>query len=455
MNFPTHIFKAYDVRGLVGTELTPELAHGIGRALADFLPVEGPVAVGYDMRPDSQELAGEVKAGLMKQGREVIDIGEVTSDMIYFAVGHYDLAGGAVVTASHNPGAYNGIKIYRDKVQPVGLDGGLAEIRDAVKDARYKEPAATPGSVGPRDITEDWVKHCLQFVTTPLKPYRIAIDTGNGMAGAILPHIQPRLSLDVKELYYELDGTFPNHEANPRKLENLRDLQAAIQEGSLDFGIAFDGDGDRAVFVDDKGRPVDGSVLLTIVAKHYLKLYPEAEIVHEVRTSRATREFIREWGGRPTCVKAGRVSIGAEMMKTGAPFGGETTGHLFFKENFYADSGLIGAIVTMVALTESGCKLSELVDSYNRYSMPEETNFTVSDAPALLDYLSELHKDGEQNRLDGLTVEYSDWWFNLRMSNTEPIVRLNLEANTPGLMQAKLDALSATIKTREQNVLSA
>jgi phosphomannomutase len=446
MKFNQSIFKAYDIRGLVGTELTPELAEGVGRALADFLPTEGPVAVGYDMRPDSQELAAAVKVGLTKQGREVMDIGQVTSDMIYFAIGKYGLAGGAMVTASHNPGKYNGIKIYRDEVRAVGLDSGLSEIGDAVAEDRYKDAAETAGETQPKDIVEAWVEHCMSFVTGEMKAYKVGVDAGNGMAGAIMPVIQKKLPWEVTELFYELDGTFPNHEANPMNPDNLQDLVKVVKDEGLDFGIAFDGDGDRAALVDDLGRPVGGSDLLAMVAKHYLGLYPGAEIVHEVRTSRGTQELIREWGGVPKRTKAGRVSIGTVMREDEAPFGGETTGHLFFKENYYADSGLIAALVAVVALNESGKKLSELVDEYHRYANVPEQNFEVADAKAVIGALRDKFADGKQDELDGLTVNYPDWWFNLRVSNTEPVVRLNIEAKDDATLEAKRAEVVAMIQ---------
>lgn len=441
------IFKAYDIRGSVGDQLTPELVHKIGRALADYLPAQGVIAVGYDMRPDSQGLAQALRDGLTTQGRDVIDIGQVTSDMAYFAVGKLELAGAAMVTASHNPGKDNGIKIYRDGVRPVGLDSGLAEIRDAVSAGQFAPAAHQPGAVRPANITELWIEHCLRFVTTPLKPFRVAIDAGNGMAGAILPYLEPNLPIKVKRLYYELDGTFPNHEPNPSKPENLAALIATIKAEGLDFGIAFDGDGDRAVFVDDLGRPVSGSVILALVAKHYLARYPGAEIIHDVRTSRATRELIKEWGGRPFRTKAGRVKIAEVMRERHAPFGGETTGHLFFVENYCADSGLITALVTMVALTESGDRLSTLVDRYHKYPMEPEQNFRVRDAKAILERLAVRYHDAEYHDwLDGLTIEYPDWWFNLRTSNTEPLVRLNIEAHNDSLLKEKTTEVLGMIK---------
>ncbi|MFZ3009416.1 MAG: phosphomannomutase/phosphoglucomutase, partial [Candidatus Microsaccharimonas sp.] len=363
-----NIFKSYDIRGKVGTELTPELVNTIGKVFADWLPTEGIVAVGRDMRPDSAQLAEALIEGLRTQGRDVWDIGQVTSDMIYFAVGKWSLAGGAVVTASHNPGADNGIKLYRDQVIAVGLDAGLGEIRDKALAGDVKPAAATQGTITPKSITEEWVEHSLTFVND-LKPFHIAIDAGNGMAGAILPSILPKLPIKVEEMYFELDGTFPNHEANPQKPENLADLAKRVVDGGLDFGIAFDGDGDRAGFVDDKGRQVLGTDLLSIEAKLYLEKYPGAKIVHDVRTSKATEELIAQWGGEAVRTKAGRVNIGTVMRQVGAPFGGETTGHIFFKENYDADSGLLAALVAMQAISDSGKKLSELVDEYRRYAM--------------------------------------------------------------------------------------
>lgn len=440
------IFKAYDVRGKVGTELTKDLSRDIGRAFADWLPQEGVVAVGRDMRPDSGELAEALIEGLRMQGRAVWDLGLITSDMSYFAVGKYNLAGAAMVTASHNPGADNGIKLYRDQVIAVGLDSGLADIRDAALGQTFKPAADVQGEREPKDITEDWIQHAISFTPSKMKEYKIAVDAGNGMAGKIFPELEPYMPWEVSEMYFELDGTFPNHEANPQKPENLADLAKAVTEGGLDFGIAFDGDGDRAGFVDDKGRPVGGSDLITMVAKSYLDKYPGAEIVHEVRTSRATKELISEWGGKPYRTKAGRVSIGTVMRERQAPFGGETTGHLFFKENYYADSGLIAALMVVVALQHSGKKLSELVDEYHRYAAMPEKNFEVSDKDAAIKRVSEAYKDDQQDWLDGLSVDFADGWFNLRMSNTEPVIRLNTEAATKDRLEEIVAKVSTLIQ---------
>ncbi len=442
----SNIFKSYDIRGKVGTELTAETCESIGRAFADWLPVKGIVAVGRDMRPDSEELSKAFIKGLTEQGLDVWDVGMVTSDMSYFAVGKFDLAGSAVITASHNTGDYNGIKLYRDHVTAVGLDSGLDQIRDAVVAGKFQPSAPAPGKVEKRDIAEAWTEHCLSFVTG-LKPFHIAIDAGNGMAGAVLPHILPKLPLKVEELYFELDGTFPNHEANPMHVETLADLSKMVVDNKLDFGIAFDGDGDRAAFVDDKGRPVPGTDLLAIVAHHYLQKYPGAQIVHEVRTSRGTLELIKEWGGKPVRVKAGRIAIGAKLREVGAPFGGETTGHFFFKENYEADAGMITALVAMQSISDSGKKLSELADEYRRYQMPPEISFETDKPQDVLKKVAEAFKDGEQDWLDGITVNYPDKWFNLRASNTEPVVKLNAEAQTKEALDELIKKVGDAVKS--------
>ncbi len=430
MSSISDIFKSYDIRGKVGTELSPEFVKDTAKAFADWLPTDGIIAVGRDMRPDSEALSKAFIEGLREQGRAVWDIGEVTSDMIYFAVGKWDLSGGAVITASHNAGDENGIKLYRDKVTAVGLASGLDAIRDLSLNKQFKPTAATPGTLTQKSVTMEWVEHCMGFIDN-LKPFNIAIDAGNGMAGAILPSILPKLPITADAMYFELDGTFPNHEANPQKMENLQDLMDKVKEKNYDFGIAFDGDGDRAVFVDDKSRPVLGTDLMSIVAKLYLEKYPNSVIVHDVRTSRATQELISEWGGTAIRSKAGRVNVGSLMREVGGVFGGETTGHFFYKENYDADSGLIVALTAMQALTNSGQKLSELVDEYRRYSMIPEQNFeTTKPKEQIFDALAITFPDGKSDTLDGLTIEYPNYWFNLRASNTEPVMRLNAEANT-------------------------
>lgn len=434
------IFKSYDIRGKVGSQLSNEFVKTIAGHFASWLPEEGTIAVGHDMRPDSASLAKSFIEGLTEQGYDVWDLGLITSDMVYFAVGKWDLAGGAVITASHNPGDDNGIKLYRDKVTPVGLEAGLDEIRDLSLSGKPL-PAKMKGSITKRDITEEWVNHCMSFIDE-LKPFSCAFDAGNGMAGAILPHILPKLPISAIEMYFELDGNFPNHEANPQKIENLQDLIEIVLEEKLDFGVAFDGDGDRAVFVDDKGRLVLGTDLMSIVAKLYLEKYPGGKIVHDVRTSRATQELITKWGGEPVRSKAGRVNVGSLQRIISGVFGGETTGHFFYKENYDADSGLIVALTAMQALTNSGKKLSELVDEYRLYAMIPEKNFETSRPKEdIFKSLEGEFSEGRVDYLDGLTINYKNWWINLRASNTEPVMRLNAEATT----QLELDEIVAKV----------
>ncbi len=426
----------------MGTELTPEICELIGRAFADWLPEGGTVAVGRDMRPDSVELASALINGLRLQGRDVWDIGEVTSDMIYFAVGNFKLAGGAMVTASHNPGDYNGIKLCREEAKPIGIETGLAEIRDAAK-ADIFAPAAEQGSVTPKDVRVDWIQHALSFVDPEKWPkYRVAIDAGNGMAGAIVPAMEQFVPLVVTPMYFDLDGTFPNHIANPLVPENLKDIQAKIAEEHSDFGIAFDGDGDRAVLIDEKGEPLSGTVMTAILAKYFLEKHEGATVLYNAICGRIVPETVEKYGGKSQRTKVGHSFIKAEMRLHDAVFAGEHSGHYYFRDNFYADSGLIAAVVAIQALSDSGKKLSELADEFRTYPTITETNFEVADKDVVLERVKTAFADGDQDDLDGLTVSYPTKWFNLRASNTEPVMRLNAEAET----EAELSELVNHVK---------
>ena len=432
------IFKAYDVRGKVGTELTPEVTKAIGHALADWLPEEGPVAVGRDMRPDSAELADALIAGIVAQGRDVVNIGEVTSDMIYFATGSLGMAGGVMITASHNPGEYNGIKFCRELAKPIGQDSGLFEIRDLATAGAFSD-AETPGRITDQDISESWIQHVLSFIdANKLKPLSIAVDAGNGMAGKIFPELEPYVPWSVEEMYFELDGTFPNHEANPLKFETLNDLIKKIKDNNLDGGIAFDGDGDRAFLVDETGTVLTGNVMNAILSDYFLQLHPGSVILYDLRSSHAVPEVIRKRGGEPVRTRVGHSFIKQVMRETNAPFGGEVSGHFYFRDNFYADSGLIAAVIGLYAAGLTGKKLSELREIYSYYPGINETNFTVADTGAVLETLKQTFSNETQDTLDGLTVEFENGsWFNVRASNTEPVLRLNAEAHD----QASLDEL--------------
>ncbi|MGB4967619.1 MAG: hypothetical protein WBO35_05455, partial [Candidatus Saccharimonadales bacterium] len=415
------IFKSYDIRGKVGSELSMTVARDVGRALADFLPTDGVVAVGRDMRPDSAELAQNVVDGLTAQGRDVIDIGEVTSDMIYFAVGSLELAGGAMVTASHNPGADNGIKLCREEARPIGMGTGLEDIRDAVLDGRFKDVAKQKGQITKKDLAEGWVQHVLGFVDADkIKPLHIAVDAGNGMAGKIFPEIEPYVPWEVEEMYFELDGTFPNHEANPLKFETLADLVAKIKEMRLDGGIAFDGDGDRAFLIDETGTVLTGGVMSAMMADYFLGVHPSAKIVYDVRNSRSVPKVVASGGGTAVKTRVGHAHIKQTMREHDAVFGGEASGHFYFRDNWYADSGLIGAVIGLYAAGLSGLKLSELREKYTHFAAIPEINFVVEDKEAAIQRLSEAYAEYEQSDMDGLTVELGeDTWFNVRPSNTE------------------------------------
>jgi phosphomannomutase len=447
MKFTESIFKAYDIRGLSGEELTTEVAYAVARAVADYLPDEGPVLVGRDMRTDSADLADAVIKGLTQQGRDVWDIGLVTTDMIYFGAGRFadEVAGGMMVTASHNPGKYNGIKCIRRGAKPLGMASGLDEVKRRVIADEYAVPKRE-GIVTQRSITDEWIEKILEFVNLDqLKPYRIAVDAGNGMAGAIFPALEAKLPFKVEQMYFELDGTFPNHVANPHLYETLTDLCAKIKDENLDFGLAFDGDGDRGGIVDETGQPIPEQVMGALLAEQFLKLNPGAAVVYDLRTSHIVRDTITENGGNAIRSKVGNDAIKGNMREHEAVLGIEASGHYYFKDAYYSDSGIIAVMSVVNILAESGKKLSELVQGYGRYATAHETNFRVSDTQAVLAALAERYRDGEQDRLDGLTVNYPDWWFNLRVSNTEPVVRLNIEAKTDKMLHEKLAEVSAVI----------
>jgi phosphomannomutase len=436
------IFKAYDVRGRVGTELTAEVTEKIGRAVAQWLPTEGALAVGRDMRPDSADLANGVIAGLRAGGRSIIDIGEVTSDMIYFAVGSLKLAGGVMITASHNPGEYNGIKFCGEGAKPIGEESGLFEIRDLAAANDFTD-ATTPGELSQQNIDEGWVQHALSFINPDeLKPLKLSVDAGNGMAGKIFPELEPYVPFEVQEMYFDLDGTFPNHIANPLVPENLVDVQANIRKNGSDAGVAFDGDGDRAVLLDENGDSVSGTIMTALLAEFFLAKHPGATILYNAICGRAAVEAIKNAGGTPIRTRVGHSFIKGKMREYNAVFGGEHSGHYYFQDNYMADSGLIAAVIGLYILSTSGKKLSELAAPHRKaYQQINETNFEVADKQAVLDKLASTFSDDTQDLLDGLTVNFENGWFNVRPSNTEPLLRLNAEAKT----KEELDELVAKV----------
>lgn len=425
------IFLAYDIRGQVNVDLTNRVVYDIGKGLADWLPKKGAVAVGYDMRPDSKELAASLINGILEQGRDVINIGQVATDMIYFTVGHLKIAGGAMITASHNPGKYNGIKLCHENAKPIGQDTGLQTIKELVKNQIFKTPSKQ-GTEKVKNITEEWINHILSFIEIDkLKPFKIAVDAGNGMAGKIFPELEPFVPFVVHEMYFELDGTFPNHIANPLIPENLKDIKRVIKEENLDLGLAFDGDGDRVVLIDENGDELSGTILTALLSKYFLGHIPKSTIIYNAICGRIVPETIKQYGGKGYRSRVGHSFIKSDMRQQNAIFAGEHSGHYYFKDNFMADSGLLAATIALYIVSISNQRLSELVAPFRRaYHQINEQNFNVSDNLAVINKLKQEFNDGEQDSLDGLTVSYPDSWFNVRPSNTEPLLRLNAEAKT-------------------------
>lgn len=444
MKFTESIFKAYDIRGKVPDELTPAVARAVGKALADFLP-PGEVVVGRDMRLDSLELAEALIGGLTRQGRIVVDLGKITSDMIYFAVGKYEYAGGAMITASHNPEGYNGIKLTAKGVVPIGDKSGLEKIKKAIIKDAFTKPGQT-GEIHRRDLLPEWVAHALTFAPR-IKPYKVAIDAGNGMAGIVVGELALRSPLHIDCMYCRLDGSFPNHPANPIVRANLAKEIREVRKKQLDFGIAFDGDGDRAVFIDNQDRPVPIGEIGALLCEYFLTQNPGATIIYDVRSSKIVPDTIEHNGGKAVRSPAGHTNIKALMRKHKAVFGAEQSGHYYFKDNYYADSGLIAALLTINILSESKKKtLSELLEPFNKYANSGEINFEVKNKEAVIGRLAKKFSDGKQDKLDGLTVNYLDWWFNVRPSNTEPLLRLNVESTSKKLTTEMVKKIEAIIK---------
>ena len=427
------IVKAYDIRGTVPDQLDADVAHALGVAFASFTKAPH-IVVAQDMRPSGPELVDAFARGVMEQGIDVVLLGLASTDLLYFAAGRLD-APGAMFTASHNPAQYNGIKLCLSGARPVGADTGLEEVKaiaQAVLDGRGPLPAERPGRSTHRDLMSAFVDHVVSFIDpTQLRPLRVVADTANGMGGLVVPAVFERLPIiDLEIMYGELDGTFPNHPADPLQPANQRDLQARVVSGGFDVGLAFDGDADRVFVVDEQGRGISGSTTTAILATSVLRKHPGATILHNLICSRAVPEVIREHGGVPVRTKVGHSFIKQIMAETGAVFGGEHSAHYYFRENFRADSGLIASLLVLDELSRVQQDLSVVRQPYERYSSSGEINTQVNDANTVLDVVAATFADVQQDRLDGLTVDCGPWWFNLRASNTEPLLRLNLEAPT-------------------------
>jgi phosphomannomutase len=444
------IFKAYDIRGLVDVEIDVDFAFATGVAFARFLQIErepGTIVIGEDMRPSSPLLADAFSAGATSLGMDVIRIGLASTDMLYFASGKLGLPG-AMFTASHNPAEYNGIKLCLSDARPVGKESGLVTIENFVREG---SPIAlrNVGVEKQRNMLEEYVDHLLTLVDIKdIRPLKIIVDAGNGMAGHTAPAIFARLNCEVIPMYFELDGTFPNHEANPLDESTLRDLKQAMIDQKADLGLAFDGDADRCFLVDERGVAVNPSALTALIAHRELIKRPGSSIIYNLISSRAVQEVIAENGGVGLRSRVGHSYIKKMMADSGAIFGGEHSGHFYFKEFWRADSGALAALHAIAALGESDTTMSALLAPYNRYVISGEINSKVSDTKAATEAVEKSYASDQvtMDHLDGLTVNGHTWWFNLRPSNTEPLLRLNVEASTQAQMETVRDAVLSLIR---------
>jgi phosphomannomutase len=439
----SRIFKAYDVRGVVPGELNEDVARRIGAAFARWADAPT-VAIGRDARLSSPALAAAFADGATSQGVDVVDIGLASTDLLYFASGSLDVPA-TMLTASHNPPNYNGLKFCLSGARPVGQDTGLAEIRGLTEqDLPPREPR---GSVQTRDLLDAYVEHVLSFADVDrMAPLTVVADTANGMGGLVVPAVMSRLPVRLIHLFPELDGTFPNHPADPIQPANQRDVKRAVLDNRADVGLAFDGDADRVFLVDEQAEGVSGSDVTALVAEAMLQRYPGAKIVYNLICSWAVPEVVRESGGEPIRTRVGHSFIKQVMAETGAVFGGEHSGHYYFRENYRADSGLIAAIVVLDQLSAAGQPLSELLRPLRRYFDSGEINSEVGDQTATIERISGAYASARQDRTDGLTVEFDDWWFNVRPSNTEPLLRLNVEARTPEMLEEETHEVLALIE---------
>ncbi|MFF1823749.1 phosphomannomutase/phosphoglucomutase [Kribbella sp. NPDC058245] len=456
------IFKAYDVRGIVPDQFDESVARATGAAYVEVLDVlagSGAVVVGYDMRPSSPALAAAFAEGVASTGADVINIGLASTDQLYFASGRLNLPG-AMFTASHNPAQYNGMKLCRAGAAPVGADSGLRDIADLVAKALVDGPvpSAVPGKIREKDLLTAYADHLHDLVDlTKIRPLKVVVDAGNGMGGHTVPAVFATGPVEIVPMYFELDGSFPNHEANPLDPKNLVDLQAKVVEVGADLGLAFDGDADRCFVIDEKGDPISPSAITGAVAVRELAKHPGATILYNLITSKAVPELVTEHGGVPVRTRVGHSNIKQKMAETDAVFGGEHSAHYYFKDFWRADTGMLAALHVLAALGEQDKPASELFAIYERYVASGELNNKVDDAAATVAAIEDTYgsqADITVDRLDGLTVSAPQWWFNVRVSNTEPLLRLNVEAADRATMEQVRDEVLALITGTPATALS-
>lgn len=445
------IFKAYDIRGVYPDTLDEDLARNIGRAYVNHLGLSGSrVIVARDMRLSGEALEKAFIEGVTEAGADVLDLGLVSTDALYFAVGHLEEPGGAMITASHNPKQYNGFKLCREEAIALSLDEGIGQIRDLILSGKTPDAAEFPGSVEEGEISEEYAEHCLGFIQTEgLRPLKIVVDAGNGMAGKMLPPVFEKLPFEYVPMYFELDGDFPNHPPSPIEPENTETLRKRVVEEGADFGAAFDGDADRVFIIDEKGETISGDLLAALVAKNVLEKEPGATIVYSAVCSKAFPELVEREGGTAIRTRAGHSIIKPQMRRHDAAFGGEHSGHFYFRDNYFADSGIIAMLTVAELVSNQEKPVSELLSPIDPYVRSGEINSEVEDQEATMQKVEELHtgRGGvDVDHLDGLTVDAGDWWFNLRPSNTEPLLRLNVEAGDRETMEQKRDELLGLIR---------
>ena len=450
MNFNPDIFKAYDIRGLYPGEINEEIARLIGRGFAAYLQVPQ-VAVSRDMRVSSPALAAAFIDGVRDQGTGVIDYGMMATDMLYFAVARDGLGGGAQITASHNPGQYNGVKMVRAGALPLSGDVGIGDIRDMIANDRLPAPGAARGSVSSRNVVDDYVEKVMTFIDPAvIKPFTVVLDAGSGMAGLVAPKLFARLPCKVTTLCFEIDGTFPNHEANPLIEENRRDITAEVVRQQADVGIAWDGDADRCFFIDSSGEFISGDFVTALLAEAFLLKHPGATIIYDLRASHAVKDVAARYGGRALMNRVGHAFIKQRMRQEDAIFGGEVTGHYYFRDFYHCDNGFIPALLMLELMSKKNQSLHALVEPFRqKYFISGEINTKVAsmaDVPTKLAAIESHYRDATLAHLDGLSVDYPDWHFNVRPSNTEPLLRLNLEAASPAQMQEKRDEVLNLIR---------
>jgi phosphomannomutase len=439
------VFKAYDVRGRTDNgEVTPDLYRKIGGAFLLLVEADE-VAVGRDCRESSDALFEALVEGITTAGADVVDLGEVPTDLVYFYSGKYSVPG-AMITASHNPPQYNGLKLCRAGAAPVGAETGLEVIRKAVIAGETRQ-SGSHGAIRSVDAIDDYVDHLLGIVDgSTIGPLQVAVDGGNGMAGVTIEKVFARVEATLDGIYLEPDGTFPNHPADPIQPENLRDLIEKVADGGHDLGVAFDGDADRAFFIDDNAEAVSGSTVTALIARWMLERHPGASIIHNLITSRAVPETIRAAGGTPIRTRVGHSYIKQVMAESGAVFGGEHSGHYYFADNFRADSGMLAMLILLRVISEAARPLSALRREVEPYRASGEINFVVSDTESAMERVDAMYPDATKDRVDGLTIDLGNVWFNLRPSNTEPLLRLNVESADEHALESTVDELAAALE---------